>query len=57
MYIKNLILFLISIGLKISEKLKELGEKSCINQYKHTKGSLDYKKLYNYSRKKFFIKN
>ena len=47
MYIKNLILlislFLFSIALKISEKLKELGKKSCINEYKHTEGSIDYK--------------
>ena len=46
MYIKNLILlislFLFSIALKILEELKKLG-KSCINEYKHTEGSIDYK--------------
>ena len=34
--------FLFSIALKILDKLKSL-EKSCINEYKHTEGSIDYK--------------
>ena len=47
MYIKNLILlislfFIFNCSKNIRE-IERAWKKSCINEYKHTKGSLDYK--------------